>query len=95
MRVFLPICSGMLMLAASSVSAEYPTAGINPDQRPAGAPTLSWVNHKQTWYQNALTGVSQPDPRSIYFLENQGNWFTPFNHPGMTGPYDIRNWHKN
>ena len=28
------------------------------------------------------------------FLEDQGNWYTPFNHPGMTGRYDIRGWHR-
>lgn len=41
----------------------------------------------------ALTGVEPPYPASLRFLEDQGAWHTPFIHPGMTGPYDIRRWH--
>ena len=47
----------------------------------------------EQWYQRALTGVAPPYPSSLRFLEDQGEWYTPFNHPGMTGPYDIRRWH--
>jgi hypothetical protein len=38
--------------------------------------------------------VSQPYPASLRFLEDQGNWYTPFNRPGMLPPYDIRGWHR-
>ena len=72
----------------------YPVAGTTPWQRPQGAPTIEWVHHDRAWYQHALTGISPPYPRSLYFLDNQGNWYTPFNHPGMLPPYDIRGWHK-
>lgn len=41
----------------------------------------------------ALTGGEPPYPASLRFLEDQGAWHTPFTHPGMTGPYDIRRWH--
>lgn len=68
-------------------------AGVEPSQRPAGAPEITQVAKDAAWYQQALTGVSQPYPASLRFLEDQGNWFDPFMHPGMTGPYDIRNWH--
>ncbi|MES9868337.1 MAG: hypothetical protein ABW082_00235 [Sedimenticola sp.] len=94
MRVLLPIYSSMLMLVASSVHANHPIAGLEPSQRPAGAPVIEWVRHDKAWYQKALTGVQQPYPRSLYFLDNQGDWYTPFNHPGMTGPYDLRGWHR-
>ena len=78
-----------------SVSAEggFPIAGIQPTQRPQGAPVVQEVKRAPEWYQHALTGVSRPYPYSLSFLENQGNWYTPFNHPGMHGRYDIRGWH--
>ena len=77
------------------VSAEggFPIAGTQPSQRPQGAPVILDVQRKPDWYQQALTGVSQPYPNSLRFLENQGNWYTPFNHPGMPGRYDIREWY--
>ncbi len=72
----------------------YPIAGVQPDQRPAGAPTIAQTNKGNGWYVQALHGLSTPYPASLKFLENQGNWFTPFTRPGMTGPYDIRGWHQ-
>jgi len=80
-------------LLISSISA-YPIAGVKPDQRPEGAPTIKEFSKDAAWYENALHGVDAPYPASLHFLENQGGWYTPFNHPGMTGPYDIRGWHK-
>ena len=80
-------------LLISSVSA-YPVAGVKPDQRPEGAPIIKEFAKDGVWYANALYGVSSPYPASLHFLENQGGWYTPFNKPGMTGPYDIRGWHK-
>ena len=80
-------------LLLSSVSA-YPIAGVKPDQRPEGAPVIKEFVKDGAWYKNALNGVDSPYPASLHFLENQGGWYTPFNHPGMTGPYDIRGWHK-
>ncbi len=95
MRVHLIISGGMLTLcAAFSTSAEYPIAGLEPSQRPQGAPIIEWVKHDQSWYQHALTGIQAPYPSSLYFLDNQGNWYTPFNRPGMTGRYDLRGWHQ-
>ena len=72
----------------------YPVAGETPWQRPEGAPVIEWVQHDQAWYQQGLTGITPPYPRSLYFMDNQGNWYTPFTRPGMTGPYDLRRWHK-
>lgn len=68
-------------------------AGLNPDRRPANAPVISDVFKDQAWYTKALVGVTQPYPPSLRFLDDQGNWYTPFNRPGMTGRYDIRGWH--
>ncbi len=69
-------------------------SGIRPDERPAGAARVADEPHPRSWYVAALTGLAPPYPRSLYFLDVQGNWYTPFTVPGMTGPYDIRGWHK-
>ena len=85
-----------LALGSSSLAlaSDVPIAGVKPYERPAGAPTLATHYKAADWYTRALTGVSQPYPGSLRFLENQGRWYTPFARPGMTGPYDIRGWHR-
>lgn len=70
-------------------------AGTHPAERPATAPTVTEVTKDATWYPTALQGVEQPYPHSLHFLENQGNWFTPFTRAGMFPPYDLRGWHTN
>lgn len=71
----------------------FPIAGTQPSQRPQGAPVILQAQRTPAWYQHALTGVVQPYPESLRFLESQGNWYTPFNDPGMPGRYDIRGWY--
>lgn len=83
----------LLCMAAGSQGGDYPIAGVNPDRRPDGAPVITDVVKDGQWYTQALTGVESPYPASLRFLEDQGNWFTPFSHPGMTGRYDLRHWH--
>ncbi len=84
---------GGAALAAQDGGA-YPVAGLKPDQRPAGAPVISFMQKDAAWYSRALSGVSKPYPPSLWFLDNQGAWFNPFQHPGMLPPYDIRSRHK-
>ena len=79
--------------AAQASAQDVFVAGGEPSQRPAGAPVVTEVVRDGAWYQEALRGIDPPFPYSLRFLEDQGNWFNPFLHPGMTGPYDIRNWH--
>lgn len=81
------------LLAAPAGAEELAVAGLAPDVRPAGAPRLVTYFKDADWYRRALTGISRPYPLSLRFLEDQGAWHTPFTVPGMTGPYDIRNWH--
>lgn len=69
-------------------------AGLAPDKRPESAPKITQLNKNSKWYSNALTGVSRPYPSSLRFLEDQGNWYTPFSRPGMVDRYDIRGWHN-
>ena len=99
----LPLC-GLLLAglqgvvpgrAAPVYSPDNPfIAGVKPNQRPAGAPVLKTYPRDAAWYERALHGISEPYPYSLRFLEDQGSWFTPFIHPGMTPPYDIRHWHE-
>lgn len=94
---WMPGCSCSLaaaVLLAGPANAQYPIAGLTPDQRPLGAPVIEWVQHDKAWFEHALTGIQPPYPRSLYFLDNQGNWYTPFNGPGMLGYYDLRGWHR-
>lgn len=84
---------GAVQGAMALADGGYPIAGTQPSERPAGAPTIREVRKPEGWFTRALTGISRPYPPSLKFLEDQGNWYTPFNHPGMTGRYDIRGWH--
>jgi hypothetical protein len=72
----------------------FPVAGTEPAKRPLGAAVIQSVQKDASWYARALTGISQPYPDSLRFLEDQGNWYTPFDRPGMTGRYDLRGWHE-
>ena len=90
--VWIGVVSGPVL--GDPAGGAYPIAGTQPSERPAGAPMIREVQKPQGWYTRALTGISQPYPSSLRFLEDQGNWYTPFNHPGMHGPYDIRGWYR-
>lgn len=94
MRTYLYVISGTFLLMTKTAVGDYPVAGIEPFQRPTDAPKIEWVHHSKAWYQVALTGINQPYSPSLNFLDNQGNWYTPFNHPGATGRYDLRKWHQ-
>lgn len=80
------------LIATADESAPEFIAGVDPSRRPDGAPIVQAPVRDHDWYRKALTGVVPPYPISLSFLENQGNWFSPFNHPGMPGRYNIRNW---
>lgn len=80
------------LTASFSVGAEYPIGGTQPDRRPEGAPVVTEAVKTDGWYGRALTGIEQPYPGSLRFLEDQGAWYTPFDHPGAPGRYDIRGW---
>lgn len=88
------LCSLLLVgLTGPSHGQASFIGGSTPDRRPESAPVIDSGKHGGDWYQRALTGISTPYPNSLRFLEDQGNWFTPFTRPGMTGPYDVRRWH--
>ena len=81
------------MAAALPAAAQF-IAGVEPSQRPEGAPVITEFKKDGAWYARALSGVIPPYPASLRFLEDQGAWFNPFLYPGMLPPYDIRGWHK-
>ena len=89
----LALMSALFLLQVPAEADEDYIAGSVPDERPANAPKLVQFDKPSTWYCRALTGISQPYPPSLRFLEDQGGWYSPFIVAGMTGPYDIRNWH--
>jgi hypothetical protein len=83
----------LLSLPPMALAEPY-IAGVNPSERPVGAPVITDYVKDKVWYEHALAGVSQPYPDSLKFLDSQGAWFTPFIHPGMLGHFDIRGWHQ-
>ncbi len=86
--------AGLFAVAITSVVESDPVIILDHAQRPKNAPIVTEVKKNAAWYQSALHGITQPYPQSIKFLEAQGNWHTPFNHPGMPGRYDLRGWHQ-
>jgi hypothetical protein len=81
--------STILLAGMFPAHAEYPIAGVQPSQRPAGAPVITQAQRPDGWEKMALRGVSEPHI-GVDFLRDQGNWYTPFFYPNATGHYDIR-----
>ena len=85
----------VFITSASSMAGDDWVAGVEPSQRPAGAPSIGTVQKAEGWEAQSSHGISKPLPGNVHeILTDQGNWYTPFDHPGMTGPYDIRRWHS-
>lgn len=95
-------------LGTASYASDYPVAGENPSQRPAGAPVIKEFAKTDAWYEHALYGIQKPAFYPTYasvrypdpytgnlrlFLLDQGAWYNPFIYAGMVGYYDIRGWH--
>lgn len=81
--------------SAASAGDARVVGGITPDRRPEGLPVVAPSTLSDAGRKSLLHGVTKPYPASIkHWIDDQGGWFTPFSHPGMTGPYDIRNWHE-
>jgi hypothetical protein len=102
-----PVVEALLVVAAllpfpvlakapegSAATLPVYVAGLVPHQRPQGAPVIREFARTADWRTRALTGVSEPLPASLDFLNRQGAWYTPFDNPGMPGYYDLRAWHR-
>lgn len=81
-------------IAASPAQAQQNIAGLRPHERPAAAPKTTTLVRDPRWLAGATEGIVEPVPPSLKFLQDQGDWYTPFIRPGMPGPYDIRGLHK-
>lgn len=81
-------------LSASEASSQTFVAGTTPERRPDNAPTITVAEHNSAWLRRARRGIRAPYPKSLAFLNSQGDWYTPFTRRGMTGPYDIRRLHQ-
>lgn len=77
-----------------AVARDYPMAGLTPDRRPEGAPVVVQNNRAPKWEERFFFGITGKRPASLAWSADQGSWYTPFDRPGMTGPYDIRGWHS-
>lgn len=84
----------VLALVHSAVAQDVFIAGVQPDRRPEGAPQITTFSKPANWSERMMHGISQPHPAGLGFIADEGAWYTPFNHPGMTGHYDIRDWHQ-
>ena len=94
MSAFL-IVSGLGFSNISKLSAAEFIAGVEPGMRRTDIPVITQIKRDPNWQKNALSGISAPTPQHVLnFLKDQGEWFSPFLHPGMSAPYDIRGWHK-
>lgn len=85
-----------ILLSLPSAVAAEPSyiAGVDPSQRPVGAPVVSAFHKSSGWVATAERGITDPKPASVKaFLADQGAWYTPFTHPGMLDRYDIRGLH--
>jgi len=91
------VALGLAMIGAVAQAADassYPIAGLTPNHRPLGAPAITTVKKDAAWYERALKGIDAPYPASVEkTVKDQGNWYSPFTLPGMSGKYDIRHWH--
>lgn len=91
MRVLL---IGQLFLTAAASAQTDGVAGLQPYQRPAGAPVVERFEQSEAWKARALKGIGEPRT-GVDFLKDQGAWYTPFNRPNLRGRYDIRQLHDN
>jgi hypothetical protein len=88
----LPILLAAACWSSAGIAADFPIAGLTPNQRPAGAPVITVFKPGPDWEKRMFHGISQPFPPSLRWVRDQGAWYTPFNRPGMSAPYDIRGW---
>lgn len=80
------------LVATPSHSQPHPPAGLLPFERPAGAPVKVEV---EGMGEGGLKGVEGEVPGSVgAMVREQGEWYSPFSRAGMTGPYDLRGWHR-
>ncbi|QTD45102.1 hypothetical protein [Ottowia testudinis] len=92
-----PISLTALALAAlagnSLAQAPGFVAGLHPDRRPDGAPQITQQVASPEALARSLRGVEGPPPGNVESIAATGAHWVPLRGPGMTPPYDPRNWH--
>lgn len=89
-----PVALAFLLVAPSvSAAGNFPIAGLTPERRPDNAPAIRELVRPQGWEKRFFFGVEPPPPPGLGAAD-QGAWYTPFDRPGATGPYDLRKWHS-
>lgn len=86
-------CALWSAAAMSEQGSGAPIAGLEPDRRPQEAPRITTVVIEDATKSRRMYGVIQPWPGNLHRIAEQGTWYSPMFHPGMTGPYDLRHWH--
>lgn len=84
--------AALLSAAAAQAQEIQFISGLEPDKRPASAPSVD-SKLSSAPRTGTLHGISAPHPKSLRFVRDQGTWYTPFTIPGMTGRYDLRDYH--
>lgn len=86
----------LFLLGASPATGGSHFGGSMPEQDPAesSASIAAAGRRDAAWRKAALHGIAPTPPASVLrIVQQQGEWYSPFFHPGMTGPYDLRGWH--
>lgn len=79
-------------LAPPLPAAPTYVSGLVPHERPAGGPVKTEVTGLG---ERGFQGIEGVPPASLERLKgSQGEWYTPFSRAGMSGPYDLRGWHR-
>ena len=73
---------------ACAQTAQY-VAGFDAARRPPDALAIVLFEQTPPWLAQALKGIAEPRT-GLGFMKDQGAWYTPFNRPCSSGPYDIR-----
>lgn len=94
LAVLLPLHGAAATPPKPAAPAAVPVAGFTPDRRPVGAPVITSAPASDALTAQRLHGVAPPWPGNLkQVAQQQGNWYSPLFHPGMTSPYDLRDWH--
>lgn len=83
----------LLLQIPAQGMAEGFVAGLQPDRRPASAPTAAATPVDESLKVQRLQGIDKPWPGNLETIAAQGNWYSPMFRPGMPGPYDLRGLH--
>lgn len=83
----------LLLQVPAQGAAQTFVAGLQPERRPASAPSLGAIPVDEATKVQRLQGIAKPWPGNLETIAVQGNWYFPLFRPGMPGRYDLRGLH--